>query len=252
MECYFPNDNGVTILAIDNNLTHQYFKWRYRFETLMRNIVAHLMRNKIIKNNIIDLGAWIGDNALPWCKNIDGVVYTIDPSPENCKYIRDMAVLNDIPNIKVFERAISNTTEILSTNDDLFHCSFVFDNPQLNGKNKVISTTLDELYKSRQIENVDFIHLDVEGMEYKVIEGATQLIETYKPIIIFEQHLDSDDYMGLSTFLVNKNYKIYLIKENLEGCLPDCCNFIAIPTSILDRVSTLITSQFGEVIIPIM
>ena len=48
----------------------------------------HKNNNVIDKNkNIIDLGAWIGDNSIPWAKNIDGIVYAIDPSKENCKYI---------------------------------------------------------------------------------------------------------------------------------------------------------------------
>jgi FkbM family methyltransferase len=215
---------------------------------VLRDIVTLLIKNNIIKKNIIDLGAWIGDNALPWSKNINAIVYAIDPSRENCQYITDTANLNNIENIKVIRTAISNKIEILSTNDDLFHCSFVFDKPELNGKNKIISTSLDELHRQNQITDIDFIHLDVEGMEFKVIQGAENIINRYQPIIIFEQHLEIDDYMGLANHLSDKNYRVYIIKETLKGCRPDCRNFIAIPFNIEEDVVGLIQKNFDDII----
>jgi hypothetical protein len=53
------------------------FKKRDNHEVMFRRINTYLIKNKIIKNNIIDLGAWIGDNSIPWAKNIDGTVYAI-------------------------------------------------------------------------------------------------------------------------------------------------------------------------------
>ena len=64
-------------------------------------------------------------------------------------------------------------------------------------------------------------------MEFKVIKGSIDIIHKYKPIIIFEQHIDTDNYMELSSFLLNKGYQIFMINEILEGCNPDCRNFIA-------------------------
>ena len=52
--------------------------------------VSGYLKRKIIKGNIIDLGAWIGDNAIPWAKNINHIVYAIDPSSQNIEFITKM------------------------------------------------------------------------------------------------------------------------------------------------------------------
>jgi FkbM family methyltransferase len=110
---------------------------------MFRRINTFLIKNKIIKNNIIDLGAWIGDNSIPWARNVDDrIVYAIDPSPDNCDFINKTCELNKIKNVKIIQSAISNVNEILTTNDDLHHCSFVYENPKKTGINKVYAVSL--------------------------------------------------------------------------------------------------------------
>ena len=69
-------------------------------------------------------------------------------------------------------------------------------------------------------------------MENKVINGSYNIINKFKPIIAFEQHLNTDNYTELINILKNKNYKVCLINEILEGNREDCRNFIAFPLNI--------------------
>ena len=231
----FTNDDNVRITLINTHFSHL-LKNRDNHEVLFRRINTFLIKNKIIKNNIIDLGAWIGDNTMPWAKNIDGVVYAIDPSPNNCNFINETCKLNNITNVKTIEYAITNKNEMLSTDNDLDHCSFVYGNPMLNGKTKVNAVSLDYLYNTKVIENVGYIHLDVEGMEYKVLEGSVELIEKCRPLITFEQHLELDNYNIILSFLTKQhNYTVFLINEILPGCRPDCRNSIAFPNEIYNE-----------------
>lgn len=232
--CTFTNDDDVTILLTNHEFSHK-FKNRDNHEIMFRRINTYLIKNKIIKNNIIDLGAWIGDNSIPWAKNIDGIVYAIDPSHENCEFINKTCEINQIKNVKTIECAISNINEVLSTNNNLFHCSFIYGNPGTNGKNKVDAVSLDYLYEKKLIDNIGYIHLDVEGMEYKVINGSINLIDECRPIISFEQHLEIDDYDIISSHLKNKDYSIFLINEILRGCRPDCRNSFAFPNEIFNE-----------------
>jgi FkbM family methyltransferase len=227
----FTNDKDVIIKVPEHEFTEKY-KIRDSYEVSFRKICTYLIENKIIKNNIIDLGAWIGDNSMPWSKNINGYVYAIDPSPENCNFIKETCILNNIENIKIIQSAISNKVEKLSTNDNINHCSFVYGNPGLTGKTKISSITLDQLYKNKVIENVDFIHLDVEGMEFKVIEGGIKLIKDYRPIITYEQHFGLDRLDIIIKFLNNLNYNCYIIDEIMIGCRQDCRNYLAFPNEI--------------------
>ena len=230
----FTNDDNVRITLINTPIS-QVLKKRDNHEVLFRRINTFLIKNKIIKNNIIDLGAWIGDNTMPWAKNIDGVVYAIDPSPNNCNFINETCKLNNITNVKTIEYAITNKNEILSTDNDLQHCSFVYGNSMLNGKNKVNAVSLDYLYNTNVIENVGYIHLDVEGMEYKVLEGSVELIEKCRPLITFEQHLEIDNYDMILSFLTKHNYTVFLINEILPECRHDCRNSISFPNEIYNE-----------------
>lgn len=223
----FSNDDDVKINVISGHPLTSVFVKRNHHEVLFRQINTYLIKNKLIKNNIIDLGAWIGDNTIPWAKNIDGIVYAIDPSPYNCLFIQKTAELNNLTNVKVIQTAISDKNELLSTNENLDHCSFVYGNPGIDGVNKVNSVSLDFLYETRKIDNIGYIHLDVEGMESKVISGAFGIIDKFKPIISFEQHLEIDDYNALCDTLTEKQYEVFMINEVLPGCRPDCRNFIA-------------------------
>jgi len=223
--CLFTNDNNVSVLLLDHPISET-FKTRDKHECLFRKINAFLISEKVIKHNIIDLGAWIGDNAIVWSKLIDGIVYAIDPSDVNCDYMKKMAELNRIANMKVIQTAISDKNELLSTNDDLIHATF---STETGGRNVVSSMSLDHLVEQKDIENVGYIHLDVEGMEYKVLQGSVALIEKYRPIISFEQHIEIEDYSIMLNFFNKRNYKVFLIDEVLLGCRADCRNSLAFP-----------------------
>lgn len=227
----FSNDNNISLLLIDHEFSNNFSK-RDAHEVLFRRLNTFLINNNIIKNNIIDLGAWIGDNTLPWSKNIKGIVYAIDPSADNCEFIRNMCIKNNIENVKVIQSAISNKNETLFTKENINHCSFVYNNTDNTGNNKADAVSLDYLYQTKSIENIGYIHLDVEGMEFKVIEGSVSLIDANRPIISFEQHLELDDYKGIIVFLVSKEYSVFLIDEILPGCRHDCKNFIAFPNEV--------------------
>ena len=227
----FTNDDSINISLLNHPFS-DYLKVRDKHEVLFRRINTFLIKNKIIKNNIIDLGAWIGDNSIPWAKNIDGFVYAIDPSHDNCKFINETCDLNNISNVKTIQYAISNVNELLTTNDNINHCSFVYGNPGLNGNVKTNAVSLDYLYETKAIENIGYIHLDVEGMEYKILQGSSTLIDNCRPIISFEQHLEIDDYGIILSYLKNKNYTIFLIDEILPVCRHDCRNSFAFPNEI--------------------
>jgi hypothetical protein len=70
----------------------------------------------------------------------------------------------------------------------------------------VDSVSLDHLYDTNIIDNIGYIHLDAEGLEYKIIRGSGKIIEKFNPIISFEQHLELDNnYNVIITHLKEKN-----------------------------------------------
>jgi len=226
LSCVFTNDNNVVIHLPDHECSGE-FVVRDNHEVLFRRIHTFMIQNKYITENIIDAGAWIGDNAIPWAKNISGIVYAIDPSERNCRFIQQVADLNNICNVKVIQTALSDKNETLSTNQYIEHCSFV---KGVNGYFQAEAQSLDSMMSSGIIQNVDCIHLDVEGFEFNVIKGADQLISECRPIVSFEQHLESDKYGDICEHFKQRDYMVYMIDETLPGCLTDCRNFLAVPS----------------------
>ena len=240
MEALFTNDNNVVIKLPSKHKFNDMFMRRNSHEVLFRQIHSYMIRDKLIKNNLIDLGAWIGDNTLPWAKQIAGKIYAIDPSPDNIEYIIKLSNINQIDNIITIQKPISDCNETLYTNDDINHCSFV----EGKGNKQLQAVSLDYLCKTNLIENIGYIHLDVEMLEFKVIRGAYDLIFKYKPIISFEQHLDKEDYISLCSYLNSLGYNIYLINEVLPGCNYDCRNLLAFPKD--NDISKKINEYFGK------
>ena len=238
----FTNDNNVEILIPenfnDNNGNPYVWFDQYKFNTenkeqKMRLIVSNLLNKNIINKNlnIIDSGAFIGDNALPWARNINGIVYAIDPSSNNKNLINYLSGINKITNIVYYESILADKIKEVSYNGDLDFNSFAYE----NGANKIYTTSLDILYNNKKIENIDFIHLDVEGLEYEAIIGGAKLIDDYNPVIIFEQHINTDLHTyELLNFLSKKEYHNFIIDE-VTGHNTDCRNFISVPDNRYDN-----------------
>jgi len=251
MSCIFTNDNNVEVKLIKKHRNSSTFSTRDNHEVMFRRINTFLINEKIITKNIIDLGGWIGDNSIPWAINLpDSFIYCIDPSGSNIRFVKDMCALNKIKNVKPIQVAVSDKVETLTTNQNINHCSFVYNNPNNNGRHVEYAVSLDSLYDDGDIIDIDMIHLDVEGMEYRVMKGGEHLIKKYNPIITFEQHLEIDDIKKIKSFLEHKKYHIYMIDEVLPGCRLDCRNFIAFPEHIhTDELIKKIHTYIGRYIL---
>ena len=122
--------------------------------------------------------------------------YLFEPIPFLFKHLKKKYVL--IQNCKVFELAASDEKEISSFN-------FVTSNPAYSGLKKrtydrknekdltieVQTNTLDNCIPS--CIKIDFIKIDVEGAEMKVLQGAKKILSKDHPIIVFEFGIGGSD-----------------------------------------------------------
>lgn len=241
---YYKNDD-LHIVIPNDNIRNSKFSERGNYEILFRLLVKYLYENKLIDSNksIIDLGASFGDNSIPWAMKINGNVYAIDPSKENINYINELSKLNKLNNVKTINECVSENDEYVYSNDEFtkseYTASAVF-NPK-KGKIKIKAVSLDNLYQLKTIGNIAFIHLDVEGFEQKVLNGGINIIEKHRPIIVWENHLNTDNYEQTISFFKNINYDSYIINETFHHTREDCRNFLSIPVEneISERINTI-------------
>ncbi len=243
----FQNDGGEKILLPQINywdvfslqkqkMCAQNFQFieRPNKEALLRQLIYSMYLNGNIDNtkSIIDIGSWLADNALIWARYLnpeEGVVYAIDPAPQNIAYGKLLARMNGVANVHWIEAVCSDTENVpLFYKDSLEHARF--NEEGIGHRSDRSTTTLDTAIGPGGWHSIGLLHVDVEGFELKVLRGAQNIIRKAQPVILFEQHISQDDTESLFNFLKEFGYKFAMINEVLPGCDLDCRNFIATPS----------------------
>jgi FkbM family methyltransferase len=166
------------------------FSYHYNETEKHVTMYKELLENK----DIIDVGSNIGFFSLAVCNNIKyKSLHLFEPSRV---YFEDSKIiLKDYNNIYYNNYGLGNIeeTNILykSPDNNIGWNTFLKSDPnqQDNFTDKMIPEecqikVLDNYYKD--IDNIDFIKIDVEGYEHNVLECSLQLIEKFKPYLFVE------------------------------------------------------------------
>jgi FkbM family methyltransferase len=152
-------------------------------------VSAAVRRTLVPGDCFVDVGASIGyftvlASALVGGK---GRVVAIEPGPQNQPLLLLNVASNQLANVQVFPVALSDRREILSYNRLSSNGAVTaanVDAQALITGDLVPALTLDELL--RGIERVDLMKIDVEGAEWRVLQGAKETIARCRPTLIFE------------------------------------------------------------------
>ncbi len=149
---------------------------------LMRDLVALPQLERLIEKDIkhiVDVGANIGGTALVWLRMFpDAHISCIEPVPLNVKYL-----MRNIPEVEVYEFCANDKTEQLHMQTHYENTGR--SNVDRGGELRVQGIPLDNI-----IKNCDFLKIDVEGYELKVLEGAKELIRQRPYVLIETNNID--------------------------------------------------------------
>lgn len=193
--------------------------------------------NKLIKKDWIcfDIGGYDGAHARALAELApQGKVFSFEACPGNFATLRtNVANYN---NIFIKEMAISNITGRTNLHYGKLNGSAEFN---IRGKDvdekptavhcEVAVDSIDHFFNLNQ--HVDFIKIDVEGVENLVLDGMRQTLMKYRPALIIEFHND-EGWEG-SKVLVECQYKILNVYSELSECKylveRECYHGLAIP-----------------------
>lgn len=193
---------------------------------------------------VIDAGAFIGDHASLYSQIVgaSGHVYAIEPHPVTVQALnKNMARFN---NVSVVSTALGDEDclSVLSMTPNL-GASFIGVDAEFPNT-KVGMTTLD-LQLLPFLDRCDFIHLDAEGMELKILRGAEQLIDRFHPALLVEV---TDDWLRrygcsqqeLLDWLELRDYQVTRMQTN-----PNQFDVICVPRTrqTLDSARKLVNTQ---------
>jgi len=184
-------DNKLKTISQDKGISSELI-----IHKIHEPLTTSLIIKKLTKGmHCIDIGSNIGYYAILESSKIgdNGLVWSIEPSPQNFKTLSKNIILNQRKNIKCYNIAIgekngkidflisekSNWSKIKNESD------------HIEKGDKIIQVdimTLDSFSEKNEIKKVDLLRMDVEGYERNIIEGSMNFLEKFKPILMIEVH----------------------------------------------------------------
>jgi FkbM family methyltransferase len=179
---------------------------------------------------VIDIGAHIGLYTIISSKRVgaNGKVVAIEADPENFEMLTSNIKLNQLTNVIPLNYAVySKETKLklyLPSGESGFTKYNTIMPNWINTQEKFVevnANTLDYLLQLNKIrqEEVNWIKIDVEGAEFEVLKGATNVLSKSKDVaILMELHGPPHIYRPKVEELVNLyNFKIEFEKSYEEN-----------------------------------
>ncbi|MEM0502998.1 MAG: FkbM family methyltransferase [Thermoplasmata archaeon] len=182
-----------------------------------------LKKNLNLSDNTIDVGCHKGEILellLKYAPN--GKHFAIEPIPYFYERLKDK-----FPSVEVLPYALSDE----NSQSEFF---WIKNKPAYSGLNKRTFSEKNNNIEKIKVEvkklddiipeniSINFIKIDVEGAEMKVLKGAQTTLKKNKPLIAFEFGIGGSDYYqtnaaDIFNFFENLNYKIYDLKGYLNN-----------------------------------
>ena len=187
------------------------------YEELETEIVKKEVKNGDV---VLDIGANIGYYTLIFAKLVgcNGKIFAFEPEPFNYDLLQKNIKINNYDNVTTEQKAVGNENDVIKlylskirtgmhriykskyTNDEFINVDIV---------------KLDDYFKDSEFFNkINFIKMDVEGSEFGVLKGLTQILQNNDVKILAEFIPDSIREFGFNpkdfiSFLHSFKYKIY-------------------------------------------
>lgn len=168
-------------LKVSEHTSHAHLSGRYE---------AHVLDaiDRHVKAGFVcyDLGASIGYLSLLMARRA-AQVYAFEPAPHAVREIRNHLSVNDFSNITIIEKPVSNGEfEVeFALNENAYGNEIVRGSSRWPTM-KFTTTTVDNFAENHPLP--DFIKIDVEGEEGRVLEGATKILSEKRPVFCIELH----------------------------------------------------------------
>ena len=185
------------------------------------DVVDYINPNDIV----IDVGGNNGEVALRAGKKVgkEGAVISFEPLMQNVKRFNRNLFLNPlIDNVVLISKGVGDREgefTIVNDRDDNLGMGWIEEggdkgNLDLCYSQVIIVTTLDSELAGLKLEHIDFIKIDVEGFELKVLMGGEGIINAFRPKLFIEtveEHLRKQgaSVVQIIKYLDAKRYVIY-------------------------------------------
>ncbi len=138
----------------------------------------------------VDVGSCVGVYSLKAAKYIGeaGVVLALEPFPDVLSILYKNVRANGFTNIRLRNICAGETTESSSLwmNSNKPNSFSLVKSDAGASSISTFTMALDDLFKYEKLDRLDYLKVDAEGAEQKVLEGAHKILKKYRPIIQLE------------------------------------------------------------------
>jgi FkbM family methyltransferase len=142
----------------------------------------------------------------------EGAVYAFEPHPANAARIRKNSASNGFA-IQVVEAAVCDAVGDTTLRLEGVSCpSIAFGQDQ--GGVPVATVTVDHLIAEQGFRPPDYVVIDAEGAELRVLDGMMETLRNRRPVVLVEVH-----WLGraFEQYCESKIRPLGYVVQNLEG-----------------------------------
>ena len=176
--------NGMWVPADDQHINEWISGQPFTQNKCLTHFIRYCEQNDISFRTAIDVGAWCGTWAKIMSEHCHKIV-AFEPDPTHYECLTKNVGMD----VETHQLAVGSESRLISLNTDRHTQS-----KRVVGTGDIPMITLDSL----EIEDVDLIKIDVEGLEMQVLEGARNTLEKAQYIMI-ELNNNSKKYGSSNT-----------------------------------------------------
>lgn len=225
------------------NCRYGYFAYHLHDRVIGRSLEQYgewaeheiMLFSQILKsgNFVIDVGANIGTHTVPMAQMVSpkGIVYAFEPQRLTYQLLCTNVALNSLNNVFTHLAGVSDTPGTAKIPVIQFGRPANIGNLNIEGHGTGESVPIMKL-DQMEIPGLDFIKIDVEGMELQVLSGAINTLKKYRPVLFVENNIAENSNKLINT-IINLDYQcLWHIADYYN---PN--NFFQNPNNIFDIIN---------------
>ncbi len=182
--------------------------------TILQNSIKLL--NKRVSNDnavILDVGANFGYLTLVWANSVSqkGKVISFEPNPKVHASLLKSVKANKLESkIELNNLAVGKNDGSIELYVDSTTSNTLKPTKKIGSSHTIDMVSLNSYINKNNIEHCDLVKIDVDGIEFEILMGSTELIKKCAPIFIVETNNDK----RIIDFFRKQNYQILDMKLN--------------------------------------
>jgi FkbM family methyltransferase len=199
-------------------------KWffpRYDEGRIHEPIATDIFIDQIKSDSVIlDIGGHLGYfSCIAGNLAKTGSVYVFEVDPKCLNFIHNNLKLNNLENVQVNNYAVSDTKEIIKIPHYEKPNPFLMINSNLSDNFIEVESVIIDDFLAQYNINPDFIKIDIEGAEWKALNGMKKTLENRNATILVEIHVDNlrdnfnTSYKKIIKLLMNYGYSIHELEH---------------------------------------